>query len=138
MAKLLGAVVSLLVLPLLFFLYKYLPYYLHDRKADLSAPIIVNAISANATTSQRLKHLEELSALPLVGQFFLEDNILELLRLNRLEEAVEKSGSAIESPLNGHSPQIWYYRALSQCLLQQLEDCELSLNRGLLYSNRHT
>lgn len=73
-----------------------------------------------------------------MGQFFIEDNILELLRLNRLEEVVEKSRFAIDSILNGHSPQIWYYRALSQCLLKQLEDCEASLSRGLLYSNRHT
>jgi hypothetical protein len=123
MGKLLGAVLSILALPLIFFLYKYVPYYLHDRKADLASPIIVNPLNANATSSQRLKHLEELSSLPLVGQFFLEDNILELLRLNRLEEVVEKSGFAVESVLNGHSPQIWYYRALSQCLLKQLEDC---------------
>ncbi len=57
MGKLLGAVLSLLALPLLFFLYKYVPYYIHDRKTDLASHIIVNPFNANATSSQRLKHL---------------------------------------------------------------------------------
>jgi hypothetical protein len=51
---------------------------------------------------------------------------------------IEKSGLAIGTVLNAHSAQIWYYRALSQCLLGHIEDCETSLNQATLYANRYT
>lgn len=74
----------------------------------------------------------------MVGHLFLEEKIAELMKLGRFEDVIEKSGAAIESPLNSRSFSIWYHRALSQCIMKQLDDCEGSLRQLTLFSNKYT
>jgi hypothetical protein len=60
------------------------------------------------------------------------------MKLGRFEDVIEKSGAAIETTLNSRSFSIWYHRALSQCIMRQLEDCESSLIQATLYTNKYT
>jgi hypothetical protein len=59
MARLLGTALFLVLLlpPLAFFLYKYLPYYLHTIKSESPRQIVLDPTNVSTIASERLQYL---------------------------------------------------------------------------------
>lgn len=57
MGKLFGAVLTLLLIPSLFFLYKYLPYYLLTRNAEKPTQLFLDPNNIASNSSKRLMYL---------------------------------------------------------------------------------
>jgi hypothetical protein len=131
LCSLLLAAAFLLAGVLVPFLARYLPY-LHLSLAD-SLPSYLLPPPHNATT--KLALLQELTAFPLLGSFFWEEKIAELVMLSRYNETVQESALAVQNAINQRSFSIWYHKALAECLLKELAACEESLNKASLYSN---
>ena len=121
-------------------LYHYVPLLtieMAENARNASQEDFVMLIGSTNST-KKLDHLTSLTKIPLVGPLFSEQKIVELTRLSQFEEAIAEAWRALESSFNVRSFSIWYHKALSECLLDQYEDCEASLSRASLYASRST
>ena len=116
------------------FMGNYLPYMLESYSLE---DIIVGGknYSLPKNTTRRLEYLDQLVNMPLVGRFFLEEKVSELISLNKFNESLLWAKKAISDPFTTRSFPIWYHKALAECFLDLYSECESSLTWASVYSS---
>lgn len=69
------------------FLYKYLPYAVESFQPG-QLVIEDGSVVSGQNSTRRLEYLNELADLPLVGRFFVEQKIFELVSLQKFNESI--------------------------------------------------
>jgi hypothetical protein len=63
----------------------------------------------------QFEKLQALAAYPLLGQFYAERLIKEMVRRKQYEEVLVSSVIALDSIVNRRSYKIWFYKAVAEC-----------------------
>lgn len=104
------------------FMTKYLPYAFDSLSTyEISAKGLTIRTPKNST--RRLEYLDDLVEMPIVGSFFMEQKVAELMGLNKFNETIKWAKKALLDPWNSRSFSIWYHKAISECVLKDFHEC---------------
>ena len=82
---------------------------------SLNTPNIIKGDDGQILEDDQYQKLLTLASYPIVGNFYAERLIKEMVLKKQWESVLEKSSIALESIINRRSYKIWYYKAVAEC-----------------------